>query len=125
MTHLIPPGSLILTPQDARALYQAAKLGDLRQQYRVGDTAIYDLLSAISMAAFTIPADGGNLTRHTSAFVEHGLWTVHRVAIAAGLSERKVRLDCQQGFLPATKQGSNWIIEQAEADTYIARGRRR
>jgi hypothetical protein len=116
---------MILTPADARTLYQVAKLGDLRQRHRVGNTPTYELLTAITITAFQVPAEDGILPRHDAASDESGQWTVRRIARAAGLSERKVRFDCQHGYLPASKRGSNWLIEPAEADTYIARGRRR
>jgi hypothetical protein len=124
MTRTIPAGSMILTPEDARILYQVARIADLRQRHRIGDTRTYQLLADISVAAFHQPADIGILGRQEPAFDESRPWTVHRVAIAAGLSDRKVRLDCQQGGLPARKEGTTWLIEHAEAETYIARGRR-
>lgn len=115
---------MILTPEDARILYQVARIAELRQRHRVGDTKTYRLLADISLNAFHQPADSGILGRQEPAFDESRQWTVHRVAVAAGLSDRKVRLDCQQGSLPARKEGRTWLIEHTEAETYIASGRR-
>ncbi len=125
MTRLISAGSIILSPADARMLYQAAKLGELRSRYRVGDTRIYELLTEISQAAFTVDADVGILPRQSAAKDHAEYWTVQQIAKAAGLKDRTVRLDCQNGELPATKQGTTWIVTTAEAEIYIERRRRK
>jgi hypothetical protein len=124
-TRKIPPGSIVLTPADARLLYQAAKLGELRTRYRIGDTKTYELLTDISRAAFEVDAEVGNLPRQSAANDERGTWTVQQIAAAAGLSERTVRLDCANGELPAIKQGTTWTVTTAEAQTYIDRRRRK
>lgn len=130
MSRLVPAGSIILTPVDARILYQAAQLGELRSRYRIGDTRTYELLTEISQAAFAVDAAAaiaadGILPRQSAAKEERGLWTVQEIARAAHLAERTVRLDCKTGELPATKQGNTWAITADEAQTYIERRRRR
>lgn len=125
MTRAIPPGSIILTPADARTLYQAAKLGELRTRYRIGDSKTYELLTEISRAAFEVDADVGILARQDAANDERETWTVRQIAAAAGLAPRTVRLDCANGELPAIKQGSTWTVTTAEAQTYVSRRRRK
>ncbi len=125
MSRLIPEGSIVLTPADARILYQAAKIGELRSRYRIGDTKTYELLTEISIVAFHAPASTGNLERQETASEESDYWTVQRTARASGLSIRTVRLDCQRGDVPASKQGNSWLIPAHEARTYIQRRRRR
>lgn len=121
MTHRIEPGSIVLTPTDARMLYQAARIAELRSRNRIGDTPLYRLLTDISLCAFAVPgAAPGILPRQDAASEERETWTVKEVARATGRSERAVRLDCHHNDLPATKQGNTWIITADDAKTYIA-----
>lgn len=109
--------TLTLRVADARALYQAAKLRDLR--HRVPrDTALYALLTDITALAYSDAAPG-TPTRHETASEEREMWTIQQLARAAGLSTRKVRLDAQRGDIPATKAGTGWIITHDNAQTYL------
>jgi hypothetical protein len=125
VSRVIEGGALILTPEDARLLYQGARIADLRKRHRSGDTRFYDLLVDISRAAFIAPnAELGIEPRQETASEEHRLWTVEQVARAARLAPRTIRLDCQRRELPATKPAGIWLIEADEAKTYIARRRK-
>lgn len=119
MTTKVAANSLILTTTEARMLYHAAKLGDLRTRHRAGDTALYRLLTDITVCAFTDHAAPGTEPRHETASEEREWWTVQRLARATGLSTRKVRLDAQTGRVPATKQAGSWLIASQDAGTYI------
>jgi hypothetical protein len=112
-------GSLFLTATEVQMLYRAARIGELRNHYRIGDPAIYRLLQDISRAAFS-DADDGNLTRQTTASEERSHWTVQQIAKKTGRAARTIRLDIETGLLPATKPGTTWIITNADAHTYIA-----
>lgn len=125
MTTRIEHGSIVLTPTDARMLYQVARIGELRSRHRVGNTALYTLLTDISACAFTASvADSGIPPRQETASEERELWTVQQLARAAGLSTRTIRLDCQRGNLAAEKQGNTWLINNSAAHPYITARRR-
>lgn len=120
MTTEIQPGSRILSPLEARMLYDAARLGELRARHRVGNTRLYQLLTELTICAFTEPiAATGNEPRQSKASEERDWWTVQQVARSAGLSNRTVRLDCQRQTLPAEKSGNTWTITRTAATTYI------
>lgn len=114
----IPAGSIILTPADARVLYQVARLDELRARYRVGSPAAAELLTAITRCAFT-NADAGNLPRHPTASEDRDRWTVRRLAATTGRAPRTIRLDCETGTLPATKTAGAWTITAPDARTYL------
>lgn len=116
----IPQGSILLTPRDARMLYQAARIGELRTRNRIGDSALYKLLTDLSMCAFTTPADNGNLTRQDAASEDREMWTVAQLARTTGRAARTIRLDIENNALPAHKQGNTWVITKQNAHTYIA-----
>lgn len=124
MSARLPAGALLLTPEDCRILYAVARISDLRNRHRVGDTTIYRLLTEISVAAQSASTADGILPRHSSASEEPGMWTVNQLARATGRAERTIRLDCQRGELTARKVGRNWVIPAESAETY-ARGRAR
>ncbi|QRY40833.1 hypothetical protein JVX92_00625 [Microbacterium hominis] len=111
--------SVILTPEDCRALYQAAKIGELRTRHRVGNSMLYELLTDISRCAFAADAAPGTEPRHESASEEREWWTVQQLARATGLSARKIRLDAQQGRVAADKHSGTWLIDRQNAITYI------
>lgn len=121
----LPAGAIVITPSDARMLYQAANLRELRIRYRVGSTAIYDLLTDISRCAFEqdIATSIGTEQRQTSASEERETWTVNQLARRTGRAPRTIRLDIEKNALPATKHCGTWAITAADANTYIA-GRR-
>lgn len=121
MIRAIEPGSIILSPTDARILYQAANLKALRTKSRIGDTALHRLLTAITVCAFTESvAVVGILPRQSVASEERGYWTTQELADAAGLSDRTIRLACSTGTIPATRPGNAWIIPADAATTYLA-----
>lgn len=125
MSSRVEPGSIILTPQDARMLYQAARIGELRKRHRVGNTALYQLLTDISVCAFTgPPTEPGNHPRQNTASEERETWTVNQLARATGLSQRAIRLDCQHNVLPATRHGHAWSVAADDATVYIKNRRR-
>lgn len=124
MTHITNELSITLTTTEARMLYQAAKLGELRTRYRGRDEPIYRLLHELTVVAFQTAATGTQ-QRQDAAEEDRSQWTVEQVAKATGLSTRAVRLDCQRGDLPATKEYRSWTIASSEAHTYISRRRRR
>ena len=123
MSGVVAGGVVILTAHDAAILYQAAGISDLRTRYRVGDSRIYKILNDISQAAF-LHADPGNEPRQEAASEEPGMWTVQRIAKAARLAPRTVRLDIERGTLPAQRPGHAWVIDPNEAATYIAARRK-
>jgi hypothetical protein len=123
MTHITNELSITLTSREAHMLYQVAKLGELRTRFRGRDEPTYALLHAITSVAFQ-SADDGKQQRQETALEERSEWTVSQIARAAGLAERTVRLDCQRGELPATKQHRSWTITSPEAHTYIGRRRK-
>lgn len=125
MSRTLPAGAIVLSSRDARVLYQVARLGELRTRYRVGDTAVYELLTEISKCAFAADiAESGILPRQSAATEERSSWTVQQLAQATGLSPRTVRFDCERGVLPATKKGPQWLIDRAEAETYVTARKR-
>lgn len=101
-------------------LWSAADLNRTRIKFRVGNQKIYDLLCDIYRTALTTVADDGNEPRHEAASEEREWWTVQQLARATGLSTRKVRLDAQQGRVPADKHSGTWLIDKQNATTYIA-----
>lgn len=121
MARKVEGGSIILTPTDARMLYQAARIGDLRSRFRVGDTALFRLLTDIATCAFTITPNTvpGNMTRQSTASEDRETWTVNRLATATGRAPRTVRLDIQRQALPAKKLTNSWLITPTDAATYI------
>jgi hypothetical protein len=123
MTHITNELSITLTTTEARMLYQAAKLGELRTRFRGRDEAIYTLLHDLSVVALHT-AGPGKEQRQETASEEDQEWTVNQVARAAGLADRTVRLDCERGELPAEKKYRRWTITSAEAHTYIRRRRK-
>lgn len=122
MTVQIPSGAILLTRSEAQVLYQGAQLGELRnRERRTGrDTPLYQVLHAISVCVFTDDAAPGTEPRHETASEEREWWTVQQLARATGLSTRKVRLDAQQGRVPADKHSGTWLIDKQNATTYIA-----
>ncbi|GGH44968.1 hypothetical protein [Microbacterium album] len=114
---ILPAGALILSPDDARMLYQAARIKELRSRYRVGDSAIYDLLRAITICAFSTAP--GNEPRQETASEERSHWTVNQIAQATRRAPRTVRLDIERKTLPAVKHGNTWVITNDDAKTYI------
>jgi hypothetical protein len=120
VTQRIEPGSIVLTPAEAWLLYQAARLGEVRTRYRVGENRTYQLLTEISICAFSSPvAADGNEPRQTTASEERGMWTVNQIAQATGRAPRTIRHDIETQLLPATKTGNTWAISNRDARTYI------
>ena len=120
----IPEGSILLTPNDARVLYQVANLKAVRSKFRAGDTFAYALLTEITVCAFTSDAGVGNEPRHESASEEREWWTTAQVARAARRAGRTVRLDIEREILPAQKTGSRWLIRADDVERYIKAHRR-
>ncbi|WJL95880.1 hypothetical protein QSU92_01240 [Microbacterium sp. ET2] len=117
---LVTGPSILLTQEDARILYRAANLGDLRTRYRVGNKTIYDLLTDITVLALSTPdAARGNEQRQPAASEEREYWTTQQVATAARQAERTVRLACQRQEIPAEKPAGTWLIRNSDARTYI------
>lgn len=120
MSRRIPAGAILITPAEARMLYQAANLGELRKRHRVGDHTLYRLLTDLTMCAFTAPdASPGNETRQPPATDEREWWTVQQIARETGQAARTVRLSCQRNELPAQRAGNAWTIHHSNAETYI------
>ncbi|MFV9424932.1 helix-turn-helix domain-containing protein [Microbacterium sp. S1037] len=111
---------VILTPKDARMLWQIAKLNELRIKHR-SDPYVYDVLHTIYKGTLLEPAERGNETRQTAATEERDYWTTRQVAKAAGVSERTVRSHCADKTLPAehTRNNGPWLIPKDQALTYI------
>ncbi|WP_137750029.1 hypothetical protein [Microbacterium sp. SGAir0570] len=121
MTQRIAEGSIILTPADVRIIYAPLRIREHRA--RAGSTTrLGQILTEMSICAFHQPAGSGNEPRQTTASEERSYWTVRQVARAANRAERTVRLDCQDGRLPATK-APNWLIRAEDAKSYIAGNR--
>lgn len=120
MSYIPSEPVVILTATDAHMLWQAAKLNDLRIKHR-GDQRLYDLLVSIYKVGLLEIAERGSTPRQTSASEEHETWTTQHIAKAAGIAERTVRLDCQNGTLPATRTRPNgpWSITATDAATYL------
>jgi hypothetical protein len=123
MSLRLQPGSVILTPVDARLLYQIANLGDLRKRFRVGDAMAYQLLTDISIAAFTNVAEVGIEARHDAVSEEREWWTTEQLARASRRAQRTIRSDIAKHLLPATRNTAGWLIRASDAEAYIA-GRR-
>lgn len=124
MTVRIEAGSLLLTSEEMRILYQVANLGPLRSKYRTGNQRVYELLTEITIGAFTSPTADGNEPRQPAASEEREYWTTQQVAKATGLSTRTVRLACEHKELPAMKHNRTWSIHHTEATTFIAARRK-
>jgi hypothetical protein len=122
-TSQLGPG-VFLPDQDALILFQRLNLGAVRERERGRDDRLSWILNAIAVAAFRNIADGGTEARQPAAREERRWWTVPQVAEAAHVSERAVRLDCQHGVLPATKQNRAWLIPNTHAQAYVS-GRRK
>lgn len=119
----VEPGSIVLSPTDARILYQVANLGELRRRFRVGDSRVYQLLTDVTVAAFS-DADDGTEPRHPAASEEREWWTTEQLSRAAGRAARTIRNDIALGILPATKNPNGWLIRSAHATTYLEGHRR-
>lgn len=117
----IPEGSVILTPQEAKILCLVLPVTRRRSELRVGNKLAYDVLTAISLAAFTDPAEHGTEPRQEPASEEREWWTVRQLhqRMKRYRSERAIRNDCANGNLPAQKNPS-WLIKNEDAQTYIA-----
>lgn len=122
MSHVPSEPVVILTASDARMLWQAAKLNDLRVKHR-GDARLYEVLVSIYRVGLLEIAERGNETRQDAAKEDRETWTTQQVAREAGVAARTVRLDCEQGTLPATqpRPGGPWLITTDAAATYINR----
>lgn len=122
MSYLPSEPVIILTATEARILWQAARLNDLRLKHRSGDDRLYALLAKVyQVGLLQIRTTGpGNEPRQNTATEERRAWTVRQLANATGRAERTVRLDIEKKALPATKQGGTYIINSTEAATYIA-----
>ncbi len=125
MTARIEAGSIILSPADAAILYQVLDVKRARDRNRVGQKRVYDLLTELSICAFSEVAASGNEPRQDAAREEREWWTVHQIyeATRGQRSERTIRLDCQTGALPARKTPT-WLVSNKDATTYIAAHRR-
>lgn len=118
-TRLQQPG-LLLTNEECRMLYQATNLGDVRNRRRGEDSVLYRLLHEITVAAFTAPdTKPGIETRQDVASEERSQWTVKRLTTATGRAGRTIRLDIEENRLPASKTAGTWLIQAADATTYI------
>lgn len=116
---------VILTPSDARMLWQAAQLGELRVKHR-GDPRLYDVLLNIYKGTLLEDAARGNDPRQIAETEDREYWNTTQVARAAGVSERTVRNHCADHTLPAVHAHENgpWMIPNDEALTYIDRKRK-
>ncbi|MEV7757885.1 helix-turn-helix domain-containing protein [Microbacterium sp. NPDC089180] len=114
---------IFLSVEEAQILYQGAQFRNLMSNRR-DDTALYRILHAVALTAFSKPAADGSERRQLTASDEYGYTTVGQVARRAGISERTVRLHIAQQSLPATKNGREWVIATSEAETYIAAHRK-
>ena len=123
MTYIPREPVIVLTAGDARMLWQAARLNELRLKHRSGDSHLYQLLVQIYEVGLLElrTAGAGNEPRQSAASEERSHWTVKQLAKATGRAERTVRLDIESNTLPATKAGGAWIVPAEEALTYIAR----
>lgn len=117
----IPEGSVILTPQEAKILCLVLPVTRRRSELRVGNKVAYDVLTAISLAAFADPAERGTEPRQEPASEEREWWTVRQLhqRMKRYRSERAIRNDCANGNLPAQKNPS-WLVKNEDAQTYIA-----
>lgn len=117
---------VILTPTDARMLWQAARLDTLRVKHR-GDPRLYDVLLNIYKGTLLEDAARGRQPRQTAETDEREYWNTTQVAQAAGVSERTVRNHCADETLPAVHAHQNgpWMIPNEEALTYIDRKKKR
>ena len=122
--HGIPQGSIILTPKKAQMLYQAAHLGELRSRHRVGFDALHQLLTEITVCAFTQDADPGIEPRQETASEEREWWTTEQLARTSRRATRTIRNDIGIGSLPATKNPNGWLIRADHAKTYIEEHRK-
>ncbi len=121
MTIRIEEGSIVLTPADLRVIYGPLRIREHRT--RAGSSSrLGQILTEMSICAFHEPADRGNETRQSVASEEREYWTVKQLAAVARRAERTVRLDCQEGRLPATK-APTWLIRAEDARNYIAGNR--
>lgn len=116
---------VILSVADARILWQAAKLGDLRVKHR-GDPRLYDVLLNIYKGTLLEDSVRGNDPRQNTETDDREYWTTEQVAKAAGVSARTVRNHCADETLPAIHAHENgpWLIHNDEALTYIERKRK-
>lgn len=125
VTYLPDEPVIVLTASDARILWQAARLNELRLKNRTLNNRLYALLLNIYRVGLAGPnAAPGNEPRQSVASEEREYWTVRQVARGVELAERTVRLDIERNELPATKPAGSWLIPAADAKTYIARRRK-
>lgn len=116
---------VILSVADARILWQAARLNDLRVKHR-GDPRLYDVLLNIYKGTLLDDSGRGNDPRQNAETDDRDYWNTKDVAKAAEVSERTVRNHCADGTLPAIHAHENgpWLIPTEEAMTYIERKRK-
>ncbi|MCR2784071.1 MULTISPECIES: helix-turn-helix domain-containing protein [unclassified Microbacterium] len=127
MTYLPDEPVIILTASDARILWQAARLNELRLKHRTGgNNRLYSLLVNVYRVGLAVSPDAapGNETRQEAASEEREYWTTQQLAKATGQAERTIRLHIQDKTIPATKPGKSWLIHKDDATTYIASGRK-
>lgn len=115
----VPHGSIVLTPAEARMLYQPCRIRELRSKVRTGDTALYDLLTELSICAYTANAEVGIDPRHPAASEEREWWTTENLARGSGRAGRTIRKDIATGDLRATRTTNGWLIRASDAQAYI------
>lgn len=125
MSARITAGAIVLTPQDARLLYASLDVGNrrksLRDQHNPRARALYELLTEISVCAFTeTDAAVGTLPMPQPAPSEAGFMTVAQLAKASRLAPRTIRVACQRNEIPATKAAGAWVIPTDTAAAFIA-----
>jgi hypothetical protein len=113
---------VILTASEARILWQAARLNELRLRHRTGDSRLYDLLRKFYRVGLLElrPAGSGNEPRQDAAKKERAFWTTQRLGKAARRATRTITDDINLGALPAERMGHGWMIADRDAQTYIA-----
>lgn len=120
MAYLPQEPVLVMRASEARHLWQAARLGDVRAHNR-SDEALRELLQKIYIL-------GGLRLRkdeeHAETREPRAVWTTPELARAARLSERAIRAAIEGGRLPATKRGNAWLILASDALTYLERRKR-
>lgn len=124
MSRQIESGSIVLSRTDVRVLFQVANIAELRRRHRSGNSMVYDLLTDITVAAYSDVAESGNEPRQSAASEEREWWTTEQLARTVGRATRTIRHDITIGALPATKTTSGWIIGGEHAQTYLDAHRR-
>lgn len=114
--------TVVLEPADCAALWQAARLDDLRIACRGRDEELYNTLHAIYTGNLSWLDSVSRKVQKQQAETRQPLkWvTPNDLAKQIGVTPRTIRNDITREHLRASKSGSVWLIQLDDALAYLA-----